>query len=392
MAVIKGMQSIAQLTEAAFDLFATTFIPLAPPSELEDDDSVLFELASGIGEFLTNPPLDSLKSGTSTRATFELGDDDNGETETITVTGRNLGENTQVVTGFKVLSRQNLVTSEETKRGTFNLDTGLSASVNDFSGFSLRSAKLSSVFDDSFRSGSQEFQEKGNEKISFAGDIRIENGSLSGTVSNLSVSFRAQGRDDFEGVSRFDEQASLSATGTIGFTATEAGFQGRGAFNSLKFSLRETVVKNSGTEATQLSYDSKTALDFSGVGEANLLADLAAMLLSGNDTISGTRGSDVLAGGAGNDTFVFKRGDATGNGDTIVDFSTGDRIMLAVKPKAFAEDLSANKKGTVAAVQVGENTELRIDLTGNGQTDELITLVGVSADALSLVKGAVLLG
>ena len=40
---------------------------------------------------------------------------------------------------------------------------------------------------------------------------------------------------------------------------------------------------------------------------------------SGNNTLDGGGGADVLIGGAGNDTFVFNAGQA--NGDTIIDFA-----------------------------------------------------------------------
>ncbi|PVE50812.1 calcium-binding protein [Rhizobium rhizogenes] len=46
---------------------------------------------------------------------------------------------------------------------------------------------------------------------------------------------------------------------------------------------------------------------------------------AGNDKISGGRGDDILTGGSGDDTFNFKFGDGK---DTIVDFSSGDKVNL----------------------------------------------------------------
>ena len=48
--------------------------------------------------------------------------------------------------------------------------------------------------------------------------------------------------------------------------------------------------------------------------------------LGGNDTISGLGGSDTLTGGSGNDSF---QGTVAGlNGDTIIDFEVGDKIVI----------------------------------------------------------------
>src|SRR5690348_15923373 len=48
---------------------------------------------------------------------------------------------------------------------------------------------------------------------------------------------------------------------------------------------------------------------------------------AGNDTITGGLGADILAGGGGDDLFVDS---AAGlSGDTITDFSLGDRIIVS---------------------------------------------------------------
>jgi len=48
---------------------------------------------------------------------------------------------------------------------------------------------------------------------------------------------------------------------------------------------------------------------------------------AGNDTLSGGGGSDTLTGGSGNDTFIDTAGEL--NGDTITDFSAGDKIVFS---------------------------------------------------------------
>lgn len=49
---------------------------------------------------------------------------------------------------------------------------------------------------------------------------------------------------------------------------------------------------------------------------------------AGNDILAGGGGKDKLTGGAGNDTFLFDSPLASGNIDTIVDFTSGDTIAL----------------------------------------------------------------
>ncbi|NGO55989.1 calcium-binding protein [Mesorhizobium camelthorni] len=61
-----------------------------------------------------------------------------------------------------------------------------------------------------------------------------------------------------------------------------------------------------------------------GTGDDRLTGDAAANLLSGGG------GNDVLDGGAGSDTFQFDFAlDSSSNVDTILNFSTGDKIALA---------------------------------------------------------------
>ena len=48
----------------------------------------------------------------------------------------------------------------------------------------------------------------------------------------------------------------------------------------------------------------------------------------GNDTLLGGLGNDTLYGGVGNDQFVFDTAPGTGNVDTIVDWNSGDQMVL----------------------------------------------------------------
>ena len=61
----------------------------------------------------------------------------------------------------------------------------------------------------------------------------------------------------------------------------------------------------------------------------------------GDDGISGGAGADILTGGSGNDTFGDSESDH--NGDTITDFSLGDKIhFYDANPATFAFSLSGN--------------------------------------------------
>ena len=121
-----------------------------------------------------------------------------------------------------------------------------------------------------------------------------------------------------------------------------------------------------------------------GTGGANRLSGLA-----GADTLTGGDGIDILTGGTGNDTF---RDTAAGlNGDTVTDFSAGDRIVITNANLAgFTVSLSGNTLtftggsltlGSVPAGQIvaqaaaGGGVQLSIaaapsnDFNGDGRSD-----------------------
>jgi Ca2+-binding RTX toxin-like protein len=63
--------------------------------------------------------------------------------------------------------------------------------------------------------------------------------------------------------------------------------------------------------------------------------------LDGDDTLTGGAGADTLTGGAGFDTFIDTA--AGFNGDTITDFSNGDKIVITdVSGNDFASSISGN--------------------------------------------------
>jgi hypothetical protein len=72
---------------------------------------------------------------------------------------------------------------------------------------------------------------------------------------------------------------------------------------------------------------------------------------AGNDTITGGLGRDFLQGGAGNDTFVDTR--AGLNGDTLADFTVGDRIVIT---DATITNFTGNVTGTLLTYSGGSLT------------------------------------
>ena len=134
---------------------------------------------------------------------------------------------------------------------------------------------------------------------------------------------------------------------------------------------------------------------------------------SGNDIISGGPGTDTLTGGTGADTFVDT---AAGlNGDTITDFSPGDRIQITDVPVASANiqlignTITYGSGMTAGSITIGNGieggrfvlraigttgTEIRFqqdahnDFSGDGRSDLLwLNNVGTVSDWLGQMNG-----
>ena len=88
--------------------------------------------------------------------------------------------------------------------------------------------------------------------------------------------------------------------------------------------------------------------------------------LSLDNIIDGAGGADVLTGGLGNDTFVFNVGEA--DGDTVTDFSDGDRLVFV----GFGPDATFSR--------IGSSNQWKLTYD-NGAAHEIITLSnGAAAD------------
>ncbi|NET47830.1 MAG: DUF4347 domain-containing protein [Merismopedia sp. SIO2A8] len=115
----------------------------------------------------------------------------------------------------------------------------------------------------------------------------------------------------------------------------------------------------------------------------------------GNDLLIGHQGRDIMFGGRGADTFLFRQ--VVAEGDLIRGFTPGqDVIDLSniFSQAAFSGDNPfAQFVSHIELVQIGANTDVRIDFDGNGAGTETITLVTLAqVDATDLSSENFLIG
>jgi serralysin len=107
----------------------------------------------------------------------------------------------------------------------------------------------------------------------------------------------------------------------------------------------------------------------------------------GNDILYGGAGADTLVGGQGRDLFVYTQvSDSTvGASDHILDFVSGvDRIDLSGLKQfisggnkfAFADEFAGKSGQIVLATDGQNNTQVKVDFSGDGQADFAINLIG----------------
>jgi Ca2+-binding RTX toxin-like protein len=150
----------------------------------------------------------------------------------------------------------------------------------------------------------------------------------------------------------------------------------------------ETLTFNGGAELDG------TFRIFGGAGNDNIAGG------HGNDIITGGQGADSLTGGAGNDVFLYRSvADSTStSGDTIQDFTTGDRIDLsridadtdAAGDQAFAfigSDAFTNHAGELRATNVGNVWTVQGDVNGDGVADIQFTVNVADGPAHQLAGG-----
>nr|NUR36741.1 hypothetical protein [Sphingomonas sp.] len=152
-----------------------------------------------------------------------------------------------------------------------------------------------------------------NELRGQAGDDVLNGGGGADTLDG------GAGADTMSGGSGDD----LYIVDVAGDQVTESADEGRDlVLSGISYSLTANVE--------DLTLAGETAIDGTGNGLGNtLIGNAAANALSGlggNDVLTGAAGADTLTGGSGND--LFRDSTAGLNGDTITDFSVGDRIII----------------------------------------------------------------
>jgi Ca2+-binding RTX toxin-like protein len=113
----------------------------------------------------------------------------------------------------------------------------------------------------------------------------------------------------------------------------------------------------------------------------------------GNDWLEGSSADDILTGGAGRDTFVYRAG---GGNDTVTDFTSDDRVLLDSRTGVWDGQLGGylgrfydgfeiyNSHGTyIATIQAGDFNGDGIGDTRFQLTDGSLTLLGVDPSDIS---------
>ncbi|WP_419827856.1 glycoside hydrolase family 113 [Sphingomonas sp.] len=176
---------------------------------------------------------------------------------------------------------------------------------------------------------------------------------------------------------------------------------------------RVVEAANEGTDTvktTLASYtlaDNVEKLEFAGSGNATLIGNALANLITGgngNDVLRGGGGADTLTGGLGADKFAFLEGDlGTANGSTqtvtIADFNhaQGDKIdlsgidanKLAGGDQAFTWHANGNDHvaGAMWLTQYQDTTFVNLDTDGDGKGDYFLRVMnkGVALAATDFV-------
>ncbi|MGH1455990.1 MAG: type I secretion C-terminal target domain-containing protein [Alphaproteobacteria bacterium] len=114
----------------------------------------------------------------------------------------------------------------------------------------------------------------------------------------------------------------------------------------------------------------------------------------GDDIISGGAGNDVIYGGSGSDQFLF--GAITDGRDDIMDFDAGEGDQLDLSSLLFGYDsLTDDIADFVISTEVGGDTVISVDTTGNGGASEAYDLAvlhgvtGFDADVSVKTDGVV---
>lgn len=285
----------------------------------------------------------------------------------------------------------------------------------------------------------------GNDKLTvsgaIAGILSVQGGagddtvSLTGTNAGTIVLEMGEGNDTLKLADATDlSGANLTLTGleTIelsgaaatvaasqvsgtGFAITGTGFANStltvsGTDNADTINLSTLVASDSATTGAKIAVNGGKGNDtITGSSGSDVLnggeGNDTIIGGAGNDVITGGTGVDTLTGGAGSDTFVFASGDTgitAATADTITDFTTGadklqtvslDSLLIAdgtsfANFAAFVTAAEASFAGTAAAdgyaaynATGNGDAWVAIDVDGNGTfdaNDNLIILTGIN--------------
>ena len=160
------------------------------------------------------------------------------------------------------------------------------------------------------------------------------------------------------------------------------------------------TVDGQGGNDTLFGGDASDRLIGGGANDRLSGGDANDKLIGGDgaDTMNGGSGADVFTGGAGVDRFVFgslgELGRGAGKRDIITDFKHNtDRIDISdfdartdingIQNFDFIGTDSFDGRGEVRAVQVGANTVLLFNTSGDGTPERDILLQNVVANTLT---------
>jgi len=151
---------------------------------------------------------------------------------------------------------------------------------------------------------------------------------------------------------------------------------------SIEGTAGNDATLTTGTQGTDyiFGYDGDDTL--SGLGGNDVLVGGA-----GNDILFGGAGTDKLVGGVGNDTFVFKA--VADAGDTITDFTAGDKLNLAdlFTSVGVTDTTGVNLANYLSVSTASGDTVVKFDPTGAanfGAAATLVTLQGAAATITDL--------
>jgi large repetitive protein len=109
---------------------------------------------------------------------------------------------------------------------------------------------------------------------------------------------------------------------------------------------------------------------------------------NGNDVLIGGKGRDVLVGNKGRDTFVYET--LKDSGDRIRAFNVTDDLIdlrkIFKQPRFAGDNRFARYDQYIDLVQVGANTEVQIDIDGNGSSVAMTTLASLQGIQASTVS------